>query len=266
MPWRRGIEVAGDTVHNPPWILLRGLTREAAHWGGFINAFADAQRGARVVAPDLPGNGVLHRAESPATVRGMVEACRAELAAQAVRPPFRVLAMSLGAMVATEWARLAPSELAGCVLINTSLRPFSRFYQRLRPASYLPVLRCMLPGASPEAIEHTVLRMTSNHAAAHAPVVQEWVAVRRQRPVSAPNALRQLLAAARYMAPVAAPLPRILLLASQHDRLVSSQCSQAIAQAWGVPLCMHPFTGHDLPLDDAPWVIRQVGAWAEGLA
>ena len=150
--------------------------------------------------------------------------------------------------------------------LDTSLRPFSRFYQRLRPSSYLPVLPCMLPGVSPEAIEHTVLRMTSNRAAAHAPVVQDWVAVRRQRPVSAPNALRQLLAAARYMAPMAAPLPRILLLASQHDRLVSSQCSQAIAQAWDVPLCMHPFAGHDLPLDDAPWVIRQVGAWAEGLA
>ena len=117
MPWRRGIEAAGYTVHNPPWILLRGLTREAAHWGGFINAFADAQRGARVVAPDLPGNGVLHRAESPATVRGMVEACRAELAAQGVRPPFRVLAMSLGAMVATEWARQAPHEVQACVLM-----------------------------------------------------------------------------------------------------------------------------------------------------
>ncbi|WP_034693852.1 alpha/beta fold hydrolase [Acidovorax sp. NO-1] len=257
---------------HPPWILLRGLTREAAHWGDFVSAFENALLGARVVAPDLPGNGLLHRAVSPATVRGMVEACRAQLAAHGLRPPFRVLAMSLGAMVATEWARVAPGELAGCVLINTSLRPFSPFYQRLRPASYLPVLRCVLPGASPEAIEQTVLRMTSNCAAAQASVVQDWVAVRGQRPVSAPNALRQLLAAARYRAPVAAPLPavsgvsRILLLASQNDRLVSSQCSQAIAQAWGVPLRLHPFAGHDLPLDDAPWVIRQVRSWAEGVA
>lgn len=253
-----------------PWILLRGLTREAAHWGAFAEAFERALPGARVVAQDLPGNGLLHRAVSPVTVRGMVERCRAGLAERGLRPPFRVLAMSLGAMVATEWARVAPEELAGCVLINTSLRPFSPFYHRLRPVNYLQVLRCALPWSSPQTIEQAVLRMTSNLAPAQGAVVEDWVALRRQRPVSASNALRQLLAAARYTAPAALPLapvseiPRILLLASQHDRLVSSQCSQAIAGAWGVPLRMHPYAGHDLPLDDAQWVIGQVRAWMEG--
>ena len=101
-------------------------------------------------------------------------------------------------------------------------------------------------------------------------LAQRVKALRRQRPVSASNALRQLVAAARYMAPVAAPLvpvsdsPRILLLASQNDGLVSCQCSQAIARAWGVPLRMHPSAGHDLPLDDAQWVIGQVRSWMEG--
>ncbi len=256
-------------MHHP-WILLRGLTREAAHWGSFVEAFEHALPGARVVVQDLPGNGLLHRAVSPATVRGMVDACRAQLAAQGVRPPFRVLAMSLGAMVATEWARVAPEELVGCVLINTSLRPFSPFYHRLRPARYLQVLRCATPWSSPLTIEKTVLRMTSNLDHAKGAVVEDWVALRRQRPVSASNALRQLVAAARYMAPVAAPLvpvsdsPRILLLASQNDGLVSCQCSQAIARAWGVPLRMHPSAGHDLPLDDAQWVIGQVRSWVEG--
>ena len=42
----------------------------------------------------------------------------------------------LGAMVAAEWARVAPEELAGCVLINSSMRPFSKLQQRLRPANY----------------------------------------------------------------------------------------------------------------------------------
>lgn len=253
-----------------PWILLRGLTREAAHWGAFADAFEHALPGARVVAQDLPGNGLLHRAVSPATVRGMVDGCRAELAAQGVQPPFRVLAMSLGAMVATEWARVAPEELVGCVLINTSLRPFSPFYQRLRPANYLPVLRCAGPWSSPQAIEQTVLRMTSNLSQAHGSMLHDWVALRRQRPVSATNALLQLWAAARYTAPVTVPLapvsgtPRILLLASHNDRLVSSQCSQAIARAWGVPLRMHPSAGHDLPLDDAQWVIEQVRWWLKG--
>ena len=115
-----------------------------------------------------------------------------------------------------------------------------------------------------------LLRGLTREAAHWGAVVDDWVALRRQRQVSASNALRQLVAAARYTAPVATPLvpvsdsPRILLLASQNDRLVSCQCSQTIARAWGVPLRMHPSAGHDLPLDDAQWVIGQVRSWMEG--
>mgnify|MGYP006213324299 FL=1 len=86
--------------------------------------------------------------------------------------------------------------------------------------------------------------------------------VRRQRPVSGRNALRQLLAAARYRAPATAPQPPLLLLASRHDQLVASRCSQALAAAWNLPLVMHPFAGHDLPLDDPAWVVEQVRQWA----
>lgn len=73
--------------------------------------------------------------------------------------------------------------------------------------------------------------------------------------------MRQLVAAARYCAPTAAPVDLVLLLGSQEDRLVSSQCSQAIAQAWGLPLQLHPWAGHDLPLDDPQWVIDAVLQW-----
>lgn len=243
------------------WILLRGLTREGGHWGGFVADVRQAFPDGRVLALDLPGNGLLHQVVSPTTVQQMVQACRAALTARGLQPPFHVLAMSLGAMVAAEWARSAPTEIAGCVLINTSLRPFSPFYQRLRPVNYAAVLRCAWPWSTPEATEQLVLRMTSQLAQAPQAVVADWVALRRLRPVSAVNALRQLLAAMRYHAPAAAPVRRMLLLASRQDRLVSSQCSEAIASAWGAPLRMHPLAGHDLPLDDPAWVLEQVRAW-----
>ena len=41
------------------WILLRGLTREASHWGAFAGDFQTALPQAKVVALDLPGNGQL---------------------------------------------------------------------------------------------------------------------------------------------------------------------------------------------------------------
>ena len=254
------------------WILLRGLARERAHWGSFAQAFERALPGQHMTAMDLPGNGLRHREPSPASVRGLVASCRAELAAQGLKPPYGVLAMSLGAMVAVEWARVAPGELARCVLVNTSLRPFSPFYERLRPAAYPALLRCAMPWATPQAIEGTVLQITSNRASAHLPVVDDWVAVRRQRPVSTSNALRQLVAAARYTAPASPPAGgtppsgRFLLLASRQDRLVSSRCSQAIAKAWQVPLRWHPWAGHDLPLDDGQWVIEQVVDWLNATA
>lgn len=246
------------------WILLRGLTREAAHWGAFADRFAEAVPGDQVMALDLPGNGEFHAVESPLSVRGMVQACRAELARRAVAPPFHLLAMSLGAMVATEWARVAPHEVAGCVLINTSMRPFSPFYHRLRLRNMAALLQLALQWRAAGAAEQVVLRITSNGAQDPSPLIAQWAAVRRQRPVSARNALRQLVAAARYCAPVQAPVNpacAMLLLGSRQDQLVASQCSEAIARAWSVPLQVHPWSGHDLPLDDPQWVIDTVLRW-----
>ena len=247
------------------WILLRGLTRESAHWGVFADRFQQALVGDKMLALDLPGNGRLHKLPSPLSVPEMVQACRHALAARAIAPPYHLLAMSLGAMVAAEWARLAPGEVAGCVLINTSMRPFSPFYHRLQWRNLAPLLQLALQWRSADAAERIVLHITSNRANEHRTELEHWIAVRRRRPVSARNALCQLLAAARYQASVMAPVAPTLLLGSLHDQLVSSQCSQAIAKAWGRPLHLHPFAGHDVPLDDPQWVIDEVLRWVVDL-
>ena len=243
------------------WILLRGLTRESAHWGEFADRFQQALPGDKMLALDLPGNGQLHQAQSPLSVHDMVQACRQSMAVRAMAPPYHLLAMSLGAMVAAEWARVAPGEVAGCVLINTSMRPFSPFYHRMQWHNLAPLLQLALQWRLADAAERIVLRITSNRAPERSAVIAQWAVVRRQRPVSAANALRQLLAAARYRASVVAPAAPTLLLGSQQDQLVSSRCSQAIAKAWGRPLHMHPFAGHDLTLDDPQWVIDEVLRW-----
>lgn len=267
-PWRPGTEVARAVSANPPrqWILLRGLTRECAHWGAFAARLQQALPGERVLALDLPGNGLFHTQSSPVSVHGMVRACRHELALRCIAPPYHVLAMSLGAMVATEWAHCAPDDVAACVLINTSMRPFNPFYRRLRPHNLAALVSLMWQwrsAESAESAERTILRMTSNCAPDHLPVLAQWAAVRRLRPVSARNAMRQLVAAARYRAPSAVPTQPTLLLASRQDQLVASQCSQSIAGVWGCPLRWHPTAGHDLPLDDPQWVIDQIQQWVD---
>ncbi len=248
------------------WVLLRGLTRERRHWGAFVEAFGAHLDASRVIALDLPGNGALHAERSPARVDAMAEAARAELQRRGIAPPYRVLAMSLGAMVALEWASRWPGEIAGAVLINTSLRPFSPATQRLRPRAFVTLLRLLLTKPSPLETERTVLRLTSALAGHHtAGVLTNWTRWREESPVSAGNALRQLAAAARYRAPLEAPAVPLLVLRSAGDTLVDARCSARLAAHWQLPIATHPWAGHDLPLDDGEWVAVQVLGWLRGL-
>jgi len=245
------------------WVLLRGLTREAGHWGAFpdlLRAWLPAN--ARIVALDLPGNGRLNQARSPAQIEATMQSCRQQLQALGMPLPYRLLAMSLGAMVAVEWASQHPVELAGCVLVNTSLRPFSPWYRRLRPCNYGTLLGVALGRQSPRAQEQAILRLTTRHPPQPEAVLAQWCALREAHPVSRGNALRQLLAAARYRAPMARPPVPLLVLVGARDALVDPRCSRRLVQQWRLPMAEHATAGHDLPLDDGPWVAHQAARWA----
>lgn len=243
------------------WVFLRGLTREAAHWGDFPARFEAALPGARVHLIDLPGNGVRCAERSPAHVADMVADVRAQRQRMGITSPVHLLALSLGAMVATQWLHSAPQDIASAVLVNTSMRPFSPLHHRLQPNNLPTLLRLLGGRATPDAAERLIWRMTSARSAVDEAVLASWVAARSQHPVLAANALRQLLAAARFRAPHGAPPRPVLLLTSRGDRLVHSRCSLALARAWGCPLAQHPDAGHDLPLDDPDWVIAQIRRW-----
>lgn len=249
-----------------PWLLLRGLGRETRHWGDLPPKLAAAS-GAPVFSFDLPGNGSRWRESSPTDVAAMADFCHEQLARQGIASPCRVLAMSLGAMVAVAWARRHPSDLVAAVLVSTSLRPFSPIHHRLRPANYGTMARLLLTQPGPAEIECAVLDMTST-LAARSPrredILRDWCAWRREHPVSAANILRQLWAAATFRAPLRPPELPLLLLAGGGDRLVDARCSAALAAAWEVPLALHPDAGHDLPLDDGDWLVAQILAWEKG--
>lgn len=244
------------------WILLRGLLRESRHWGGFVQEFEQAMPNARAVMLDLPGNGRRCAEVSPVTVGAMVEAYRAQLRALGKPAPHCIFAISMGAMVAAEWSCRYPGEVERQVLVNTSMRPFSAFYKRLRPANYLPILKLLITRAEPLQWEAAILEMTTNRP--HGEVLPSWCAWRVQNPVAIGNVFRQLGAAAIYRAPLGRPSVKTLVLASANDHLVSVDCSVALAERWGVPLRIHGSAGHDLSLDDGPWVVEQVRAWLQG--
>jgi pimeloyl-ACP methyl ester carboxylesterase len=245
------------------WVLLRGLTREVGHWGDFPGILRrQLPEGVKVLALDLPGCGRLHELRSPARIEATMQHCRQQLHALGVPPPWHVLALSLGAMVAVDWAVRHPEELAGCVLVNTSLRPFSPWYLRLRPANYAALLGLLLADRTSRRREQTILRLTSRHPSLPGPAVaDEWFVLSRARPVSRANALRQLVAAARYRAPDQPPAVPLLVVCSRRDALVDPRCSHRLAQQWQAAIVEHPSAGHDLPLDDGTWLASQVAHW-----
>ena len=257
----------GAVSGAPTWVLLRGLARESGHWGEFPQRLRQQLGpGHRVLAPDLPGNGRAWAARSPSSVAAMVQACRRELAYVLAEGPVRLVALSLGGMVAIEWARTAPAELAGCALDNTSLRGISPPWDRRRPAHWPTVLRLLRPGAPPQARERAVLPVTSADPSRHPAPVANWVALADAHPVAPANVMRQFWAAARFRAPQQPPPVPMLVLYAAGDRLVSPRCSRELARRWHLPLREHPWAGHDLPLDDPDWLAIQLVAWAGGAA
>jgi pimeloyl-ACP methyl ester carboxylesterase len=248
------------------WVLLRGLMRESRHWGEFTAQFRKAMGAQQVVTLDFPGNGALHQQTSPGSVAEMANSCRSQLKQLGYAPPYRVLALSLGAMVAVEWSEQHPAELERMVLINTSLALHNPFYHRLRPSNY-PALSRFLICSSNIQRERLILQITSDKERTHqqeTDLLEQWVAYARECPVTRANILRQLRAAITYRAASTTPTTPVLLLGGQQDRLVNVKCSLALAKRWGCEIRLHPTAGHDLPLDDGEWVAQQVKEWIGG--
>jgi pimeloyl-ACP methyl ester carboxylesterase len=239
---------------SEPWILLRGLTRESRHWGAFAALLA-AREG--VLPIDLPGNGTEAHNRSPFAVDAYVDALRAEAQRRGARAPYRVLAMSLGGMVATSWALRYPGEIERLVLVNTSMRPYSRTYERLRPSAWPALLRVARhwDGRDAQGVAETLIHgLTCARRDTLAADLDAWRAIRANAPVSRANALRQLGAAALYTAR-GVPRCAVLVVSSRGDRLVNPVCSARLARAWDAPTAEHPWAGHDLPHDDPQWLV-----------
>ena len=242
------------------WILVRGLIREQRHWEAFPDQLRAQNPDRQIITVDVPGNGERYREQSPTSINGMMTAIRLHLNARGIHGPYNLIAVSMGAMISLEWLVEHPAEIEGAVLMNTSLRAFSPFHQRLNPDNY-PLLWNSLTTQDRLQRERNILAITSNLRDDHETIAMRWAAFSLERPVSRANALRQLTAAARYKAPRQIPPNRILVLNGAGDRLVSPECSRAMAKAWQLPFEQHPEAGHDLTLDAGEWVTERISGF-----
>ena len=253
-------ETGPDSSGPRTCVLLRGLIRSRFHWGNFPVELLKLAPVEELLMPELAGNGERSTEHSPADIAAMVEDMRRQTLE--LKPDglnnLTLIAISMGAMIATAWAAKYPDEVAELHLINTSFGRFSRPWQRMKPRALARLLK-LAPKLlqDPAALESGILDMTLNHTPPpHC--LAEWKQFARQHPMSASNIIHQIQAAGGYQGPANAPCERTYLYCSANDQLVSSQCSHAIAKAWGKPLFEHPSAGHDLPMDDGEWLVSSI--------
>lgn len=243
------------------WFFLRGLVRESGHWAGFLERFSVAFPQDKIVPLDLPGTGLRFRERSPWSIPGYVDVLREEfLRHQTGENHF--FSVSLGAMVGLEWMRRHPRDFGRALLINTSMSGLSSLHHRLKPGTLWPILRMFFSPSKLER-ERLILQITSNRPEIFPATAAAWARIAEERPVARMNAVRQLVAAARFRPPLERPETKILLLNSAGDQLCDFSCSQKISAHWQLPLETHATAGHDLTLDDPGWVLDRARAFTQ---
>lgn len=241
--------------NNKHFVLLRGLLREARHWGQFIKELQEQFPDVDILTPDIPGNGQLYHAVSPKTIACMTDALRQQAP---TRSHLKLVALSMGGMIAIDWMTRFPEEIDSVVLINTSVRPISPFYYRLRWTSYPQILKIISHSASQRELD--ILALTSNKHSHNSRLVSDWQQWQKGCPVSTRSAINQLWAAAKFSIKVKPQQP-ILIITSQTDRLVHHCCGMNLAKAWQTDHVTHKTAGHDLPLDEPAWLANIIKNW-----
>jgi pimeloyl-ACP methyl ester carboxylesterase len=239
------------------WVLLRGLAREAGHWGPFLPAMTTALPDTDVLALDLPGAGTRLGDTWPESIGAAMEMVRSEARSRATPgAPLVLFGVSLGGMIVTEWAARHPGELSGVAVGASSAGNVSPFWKRMRPRGLFSIAMGAL-ARDPETRQARVAPMLTNRRDLRDELVRSWAEIERQRPVSRATVAAQLTAARRWRAPASLEVPALFLV-GRGDRLVDPDCTRQLAQRYSAPVVEHADAGHDLTTDATDWVVEEL--------
>lgn len=239
-------------------ILLRGLSRQAGHWGDSLKAFQKAFPQSEILTPDLPGAGVNHQGQVPWGVKQFIPVLREQVQLNPGEKNI-VIGLSLGGMCAMEWVKQFPEDFSGAVIMNSSFGDLSKPWERMsvRGLTHLALTR-FKKGESQEA---AVMKVISQNQKVHKKNVELALKLQEEQPIKLNSIVRQLLSAAFYrMGVEELPVP-VLALGSMKDDLVSPDCTIQLGKKISCEVRLHSWAGHELDLDDAEWVCKQIKDW-----
>ncbi|MGR5167113.1 alpha/beta fold hydrolase [Vibrio astriarenae] len=240
-----------------PIVLLRGLLRESGHWQSLLCEFKTIDPSLTIVTPNVAGNGELYEQTSPISIDSMLPQVMSQLPDGCTR--YHLVAISMGSMLASQWAKAYPEQIASLTLINPSFARFSPFWQRINLRALGSILAKRAKGEN--AFQDRILSVTYPNYQQDGEVLSYHVELASKHPVSIKNALRQLVAAARFRGFETPPECITQVIVSEKDQLVSPQCGEAIADHWGVELNLFDSNAHDLPLAESEALAKHLYTW-----
>lgn len=242
------------------WLLLRGLTREARHWGRFPQQLAKSNLvGANdeVLCIDLPGTGDQNHRSSPTSIDGIVADVKDQWEAKRQSSEnWHLFTISLGGMVGLEWCSKYPEDFQSLVTINTSAQGLAPWYKRLQGKAIKNIARTFLTRDLHQK-QKLIIDLTSQKHKNSEELASEWADIERSKPIAVKTFIAQLYAATRFHLPGELKTP-LLILSSEGDELAHPTCSVNLAKRYSCAHKIHPNAGHDLTLDDPEWVIQQM--------
>lgn len=243
-------------------VLLRGLCRSQYHWHDFPDKLKIAFPTCDIRYLDLAGNGSRYNETSPDSVTKMVEDLRGQLGQ--VDQPIYLVALSLGGMIGLKWLDLHPEDLKKVWIINTSVSGTLPVYKRIRIGKLIKILVSGIKGLSNR--ETQILKATSQRGQFEnkdtKDIVNDWVEIQRNYPVSYGNFFRQLKAAIKFKLNQlnlnVKQREKLIFVNGEKDNLVSPLCTATLADMYNCPLLTHSQSGHDLTLDEGDWLIQNL--------
>lgn len=235
------------------WVMLRGLGRHSDHWGIFADKMRDAF--GEIMLIDLPGIAG-EVANVPISISDITDHIRKQYLERKNAEPWGLMAISLGGMIAMDWASRYPEDFVQLVTINSSSSDLSKFYQRMQPGAIREVFKAVF-ASDVYKREKIILDLTCNMKTIDEAAILHNVEIAKKMTINKKVFFKQLFAATKFKTPYAIKIP-YTILAAKKDRLAHFTCSEALSKRFNAHLVLHESAGHDLPADDPDWVVARI--------
>jgi pimeloyl-ACP methyl ester carboxylesterase len=242
---------------NKAWLGLRGLVRGNGHWGGFPEKLLQTDPRLEFELLEIPGNGTRFQETTPLQVSKVIQAIQEKSELLKKYQSVNLLGLSLGGMISMKWAELYPHQINKLIVVNSSLSQFSPFYRRLIPNAYRAIIK-IIPTHEHHLREKYIFDLISNNTKESMRYLTEASFFSKSHPVKLSNFFRQLYLAQQIQIYPEKIKAKPIILFSRNDHLVHYSCSLVIAKTFSWKHFEHPTAGHDLAIDDSPWLIEKL--------